>query len=160
MTATISYHYRDDGLSLAPQDNPQYYSFQNGLGAIFVTSEAAAIYVYSSNSCYHYTGPACSSDYSLWSGSTYNFSMVFLAANDRPEDIRGEIPVWVGVRWDPPPFYYGQGFTAQRNLYIDVSTQVQSVAAIPEPSSWAMMLGPLLGLGLLARRRQGIAARR
>jgi hypothetical protein len=36
-------------------------------------------------------------------------------------------------------------------LYID---NLGGVAPIPEPGTWAMMLGGLLGLGAVARRRK------
>jgi hypothetical protein len=46
----------------------------------------------------------------------------------------------------------------ERRVYADVTTlyidNLGGVAPIPEPGTWAMMLGGLLGLGAVARRRK------
>jgi PEP-CTERM motif len=57
------------------------------------------------------------------------------------------------------PTYVSFGLFEFGSSEIDLSSFTASVAAVPEPSSWAMMILGFLGLGWMVRRRKGGAVR-
>jgi hypothetical protein len=147
MTATISYSYADDG---RPLGHPGYFQVGSA-GSAMATFESAALYPYTSASdCWWVLGH-CQTLYDEYFGDVAY--PIFLSNNDHAENVSGEIAVTTGWRWYPPTQYYGQGYTLTPNLFVDVWGMTLT-PAIPEPSTWALMLGPLLGLALFARRRR------
>ena len=151
MTATIGYSYADDGRRLS---SPA--SIQVSLrGSVMASFESAVLYSTTSTSpCYISRGGAhCSRDvapYDAYFDVAPRYPL-FLSNNDVAEAVSGQFEVTTGWLWDPPGNFYGQGYTLTPTLSVDV----WGIAyAVPEPSTWALMIGPLLGLGVFARRRR------
>lgn len=156
MTATIHYNYSDDGLplelSLPPSPLTQFQLDPFGFSILQLEFEAGAIYTFTSQTHCHVRTSPCGNiapgGNDLYFGE-YGFPPVFVSHNNFAEDVSGDISVTTGVQWLPSSI--GQGVTWSHTLFVDPSTQVAS--AIPEPATWALMIGPLLGLGWLCRRR-------
>jgi hypothetical protein len=148
MTVTIDYHYADDGLSLgwvegtAPR--PIGFTLSEGGGVIIPEFESGAIYTRAPTCPVFSCGPA--GDYG---GDVGAYPPVFLSNNSFAEDLNGTVTV-TSAATASPGFY---GWTP--TLYVEIwQLQVNSVtAAVPEPGTWALMIGPLLCLGFLAHRR-------
>ena len=150
MTATINYSYEDDGLPLG-DSHPFFQTDHYGIGGVEPRFEAGAIYTLTNSShCYTRYSTLCGNlpgdEYFGESG----YPPIFLSNNDVADDVSGELSATTGVRWNPPSAFYGQGYYWTPTLYVSTWTMV---ASIPEPSTWALMLVPLLGLGLLGVRR-------
>jgi hypothetical protein len=156
MTATIGYSYVDDGRRLG-NPAPLQVSFTQSM---MTTFESAVLFAETSASecaAFHGIANHCGSSvpYDTYFGE-YGFPPLFLSNNDHAEDVSGQVTVATGWKWEPPSIYYGQGYTVTPNLY--VSTWGFAYA-VPEPGTWALMLGPLIGLAWLSRRRRGASHR-
>ena len=152
MTATIGYSYADDGLRF-DHPRPIQVGTRNFVDAPF---EFAVLYAETSNSdCARFSGNAdsCGSSvpYDTYFGQ-YHFPPLFISNNDHAEDVSGQITVTTGWKWEPPSIFYGQGYTLTPTLFVSTYGFAD---AVPEPQTWALMLGPLIGLAWLSRRRRG-----
>jgi hypothetical protein len=153
MTARIGYRYADDG---RPLDSPAsiQVSPTASVGASFEYGVLYSITSASSCGVFH-GGVHCSDD--ITPHDVYfdvaASDLLFLSSNDDAEVVSGQLSVTTGWRWQPPDNFYGQGYTLTPTLSVDVWGISQ---AVPEPGTWALMVGPLLGLGLFARRRRKI----
>jgi hypothetical protein len=151
MTATIGYSYADDGRRL---DSPA--SIQvSPTGSVVASFEYAVLYgVTSASFCGTFRGGLhCSDDitpHDVYFDVAASYPL-FLSNNDDAEAVSGQFHVTTGWRWEPPSMFYGQGYTLTPTLSVDVWGISQ---AVPEPSTWALMLGPLLGMGVFAGRRR------
>ena len=71
-------------------------------------------------------------------------------------DFLSQVPLSDGTLVDNPNQFFVFGFTDADLAKFGVDEFVpQDVAAIPEPSTWAMMIFGFLGLGFIAARRKG-----
>ena len=151
MTATIGYSYADDGW---PLDSPASIQVSH-TGSVGASFEYAVLYsVTSASSCGVFHGGLHCSDDITPHGVYFDVAArypLFLSNNDEAEAVSGQFQVTTGWRWEPPDRFYGQGYTMTPTLSVDVWGIAQ---AVPEPGTWALMVGPLLGLGVLARRRR------
>ena len=152
MTATIGYSYADDGLRF-DHPRPIQVNTRSFLDAPF---EFAVLYAETAYSdCARFSGNAdhCGSSvpYDTYFGQ-YHFPPIFISNNDHAEDVSGEITVTTGWKWDPPSIFYGQGYTLTPHLFVSTHGFAD---AVPEPSTWALMLGSLAVLGWRVRRRLG-----
>jgi hypothetical protein len=151
MTATIGYSYADDGLRF---DHPRQIQV-NTRSFVDAPFEFAVLYAETSNSdCARFSGNADHCDglsvpYDAYFGQ-YHFPPLFISNNDHAEDVSGQITVTTGWKWDPPSAFYGQGYTLTPNLFVSTYGFAD---AVPEPSTWALMLGSLAVLGWRVRRR-------
>jgi PEP-CTERM motif len=150
MVATIDYTYADDGLPL-PGQGGFFQMDSGGFSNRFVDHEAGALYAITSNCIHRYCAHPPGQDYSGWSG----FPPVFLSDNDEAERLSGTLTVATGASFNPsfPNFPGSWG----ANIFVSLQQSTWSVddpvGAIPEPSTFVLML---LGLGALAspaRRR-------
>jgi hypothetical protein len=162
MVATIAYSYHDDGLALSwdGQSARPYWLYlgHNGYPILYPDFESAAIYVDTyptTNGCFSRYGlcPERYRDGVHFTGHQ-TYPPIFLSSNDFAEDVNGELLVTTGARYEPVG-QFGPGVVPSWSptVFMDLRTQVISVAAVPEPSTWALMIGPLLGFALLAHRR-------
>lgn len=160
MTATIHYEYSDNGLPLhgSAGRRPTFQLDPFGFSLLELEFEAGAIHAFTHWTHCHARTTSCG-EIAPGGGDQYfgeyGFPPVFVSHNEVADDVSGDISVTTGVRWDAASLYYGLGITWSHTLFVNPSTQV---AAIPEPATWLLMVGPLLGLGWLGRRRS--AARR
>jgi hypothetical protein len=151
MTATIGYSYADDGRRL---DSPASIQVSH-MGSVTASFESAVLYsVTSASRCsIFHGGDHCSIDsvpYDAYFDVAASYPL-FLSNNDVAEAVSGQFEVTTGWLWRPPSNFYGQGYTLTPTLSVDVWGIAH---AVPEPSTWALMIGPLLGLGVFARRRR------
>jgi hypothetical protein len=151
MTATIGYSYADDGRRL---DSPASIQVSH-TGSVAASFESAVLYsVTSASRCsIFHGGDHCSIDsvpYDAYFDVAATYPL-FLSNNDAVEAVSGEVEVTTGWLWQPPASFYGQGYTLTPTLSVDVWGIAH---AVPEPSTWALMIGPLVGLGVFARRRR------
>ncbi len=151
MTATISYSYADDGRRL---DSPASLQVSH-TGSVAASFESAVLYsVTSASYCgIFHGGLHCSEDitpHDVYFDVAASYPL-FLSNNDVAEAVSGEFEVTTGWLWQPPRSFYGQGYTLTPTLSVDVWGIAH---AVPEPSTWALMIGPLLGLGVFAGRRR------
>ncbi len=151
MTATIGYSYEDDGRLL---DRPASIQVSH-TGSVATSFEYAVLYsVTSASYCgilhggLHCTDDIAPHDVFFDVAASYP---LFVSNNDAAEAVSGQFSVTTGWRWEPPGRFYDQGYTLTPTLYVDVWGISQ---AVPEPGTWALMIGPLLGLGVFARRRR------
>jgi hypothetical protein len=144
MTATYSYAYVDDGL---PTTTP--FSFQldaNGLRLQPASFEAGALYPLTSGTCAS-SRYGCGVPPSFVYGGT-PFAPLFLSNDGVPTNTSGTVSITANatvagsspMSWTP-------------RLYIGTFELVNSVPAIPEPSTYALMLGGLCLVAAMARRR-------
>jgi PEP-CTERM motif len=144
MTATYSYAYVDDGL---PTTTP--FSFQldaNGLRLQPASFEAGALYPLTSGTCAG-SRYGCGVPPSFVYGGT-PFAPLFLSNDNMPTNTSGTVSITTNatvagsspMSWTP-------------RLYIGTFELVNSVPAIPEPSTYALMLGGLCLVAAMARRR-------
>jgi hypothetical protein len=151
MTATIGYSYADDGRMLGRPVSLQV----SDTGSVMASFESAVLYSVTSASPWKvlHGGVHCSNDlvpYDRYFDVAARYPL-FLSNNDDAEAVSGQFEVTTGWRWEPPGSFYGQGYTLTPTLSVDV----WGIAyAVPEPSTWALMIGPLLGLGVFAGRRR------
>lgn len=145
MTATVSWTYSDDGLPLSPLG---YFVTASGT-SIVATNEAAAIYARMPN-CFPGSTSACVS------GTGYNnlpFALAVVSNDTTPTSTSGSFVVTATAQHTFGSFY--GPWTP--NLYVNLDPVVySSTAAIPEPSTWALMLLSIPALGWAARRRRGL----
>ncbi len=147
MTATYSYQYRDDGLPLTSPFAFQLDPF--GLRMQPATHESAAIYGRSSGDCAN-TRAGCPPTFSQTSST---FGPVFMSNDQTPTQDSGTFAVststTLSTSWPT---------TLAPTMWVSTfAMTAPAVAAIPEPSTYALMLSAL-GLIALARRRQRQAA--
>ena len=124
-------------------------------GSVGASFEYAVLYsVTSASSCgVFHGGLHCSDDitpHDVYFDVAARYPL-FLSNNDEAEAVSGQFQVTTGGRWVPPDRVYGQGYTLTPTLSVDVWGIAH---AVPEPSTWALMIGPLLGLGVFAGRRR------
>jgi hypothetical protein len=156
MTATIGYSYADDGRRLSSPTSLQV----SHMGSVTASFESAALYSETSASdCARFHGGLHCSDgttpHDVYFDVAENY-LLFLSNNDYAEAVSGQFKVTTGWRWEPPGGFYGQGYTLTPNLYVST----RGIAyAVPEPGIWALMLGPVIGLAWLSRRRRGATHR-
>ena len=76
-------------------------------------------------------------------------------------DFLSQVPLADGTLVDNPNQFFVFGFTDADLAKFGVDEFVpQEVAAVPEPSTWAMMIFGFLGLGFMAVRRKSAAPAR
>jgi hypothetical protein len=139
VSATLNYTYSDDGLAL---DRPFAYQISELGGVRVVNYESAAIYV-GSNSC----GRGCPPRPEVISSFSGPFALI-LGDNDTPDSFSGQ-QNYFASSGNSPVF----PLPGPRTAFLSVSvTNVQSVSAIPEPQTWALMLTGLGALAWAARR--------
>lgn len=136
LRTTVSYHYSDDGL---PLDYPARFQ-TNPFGAGTIAEfESAGLYVTGSG-CVRST---CNPDF-----GGVGFQSTIFGLNDTPDNFSGSATFETFLA--PTPNYNPGGASAK--LFIEVSPIVFT-AAIPEPTTWALMACGLLGLAMHSRRR-------
>jgi hypothetical protein len=156
MTATIGYSCADEGRRLVSPASLQV-SHTDSVTASF---ESAVLYSETSASdCARFhDGLHCTegtTPYDVYFDVAESYPP-FLSNNDDAEAVSGQFKVTTSWRWEPPGGFYGQGYTLTPNLYVGT----WGIAyAVPEPGTWALMLGPLTGLAWLSRRRHGATHR-
>jgi hypothetical protein len=143
MTATYSYSYTDDGLPTTP------FLFQlNSFGGSFerATFEAGALYPRTSSGCAESRFGCGLTPIFVYGGT--RFEPLFLSNDDVPTNTSGTVSITTNatvtgptpVPWTP-------------RLFIETFELVNSVPAIPEPSTYALMLGGLCLVAAMSRRR-------
>ena len=142
MTATVSWTYSDDGLPLSPLG---YFDTLGGT-SILATHEAGAIYA-RMPSCFPGSQTPCISG-SGYPNAPYSFQLI---SNDTsPTSLSGSFDVTVTANHSFGP----QWGAWTPSLYVNPDAVVfSSTAAIPEPSTWALMVLSLPVLGWAVRRR-------
>lgn len=142
MTATWNWHYTDDGL---PMNGGALMDYRSGFGGIrLVNHESAGIYVQSLPAC----GRAgCTPFASRVVGP--GLTAVFESDNDAPEDVTGSRTLTITATW--PATFGGPGVGTLG--FFNPGVFVNSVPAIPEPSTWAMFATLLATLACIRRRR-------
>jgi hypothetical protein len=144
MTATYSYTYVDDGLPLL-----RPFGFQmdaNGLGVQFASFEAGALYALTSSTCAE-SRSGCRVDPSFQFSGT-RFGPLFLSNDAVATNTSGTVSITTNATVaDNSPFAWTPG------LFIGTFEVVNSVPAIPEPSTYALMLGGLCLVAAMSRRR-------
>jgi hypothetical protein len=150
MTATVDYHYEDNGLPLPIPQSLQV-TDRASVGATF---ESAVLYVETSHfdACRFGTAPHCSTDifpYDHYFDRDPQW-VVFLSNNDHPESVNGQVTVTTEWEWLLPTGYSGP--RAPQTINLHVSTWGIAYA-VPEPSTWVLMLGSLTMLIWRVRRR-------
>ncbi len=164
MVATIDYTYADDGLPLA---SPGFITTASGGGGVeTVFYEAGALYAATS-----FCLEGCDNGryWESWTGSN-GFPPVFVSDNQIADSLSGTLTVTTGAHnisttsdiFNPP-------VTWSPNVYIAIGSGpvapltfsgIEPVGAIPEPSTFALMLLGLGALGATAVRRSRRAVSR
>lgn len=142
VTATLSYHYQDDGLALGRVEGFQMDAF--GFQMAYFDHEAAGLGFFSSTCRSRYCNP-----FPHWTDSVSGPIAVVIGNNDAPDDLTGSISFSVAAgissSWVGPD---------TRTAYVSVwSREFSPVNAVPEPSTYALMLAGLLSVGFVARHR-------
>jgi PEP-CTERM motif len=140
--ATLAYAYHDDGLLLDRREGFQMDAF--GFQMRYFDHEAAGLHISSSTCQNRYCNP-----FPEWTDSFSGPIGVLLGDNDVADDLTGRIDftVTAGVRSAWPG-------AETRTAFLGATAETFSpVAAIPEPSTWALMAAGLLSIAVLARRR-------
>lgn len=137
LRATVSYHYTDDGL---PLNYPARFQTDPFGGGTFATFESAALTA---------TGSGCVRSTCDPDLGGVGFQTVIFGLNDHPDDLSGSVTF--EAFFTPTSINPSGGV---RRLFIDVR-ETEFAAAIPEPSTWALMACGLLALAVHARRRSG-----
>ena len=142
MTVTVNYRYHDDGL---PLEQPSLLPTGPGGTSQAITHEAASL-------IFETPGQNAGADH-LYIHNTGG-GLAFLSANNVPDDASGTLTFLIGALTRPG----NPNATAwSANLYFHPEATVASVAAIPEPSTVAMMVLPLGFIGVIASRRRRLA---
>lgn len=142
VTATLAYTYHDDGLPLDRQAGFQMDT--SGFQMRYFDHEAAGVGFYSSTCQDRYCHP-----YAEWTETFSGPVRVLLGDNDVPDDLTGRIgfSVTAGVNSAWPG-------AETRTAFISAwSMEFSPVNAVPEPSTYALMLAGLMSMGFLARRQ-------
>ena len=142
VSATLAYTYHDDGLPLVRQAGFQMDTF--GFQTRYFDHEAAGLGIFSSACQDRYCHP-----FPEWTESFSGPVRVLLGDNDVPDDLTGRIDYTVTAGLDSA-WHWGGSRTAYINAW---SLEFTPVNAVPEPSTYALMLAGLLSISLLARRR-------
>jgi hypothetical protein len=136
LTATIAYHYTDDGL---PLNYPA--AFQtDAFGTYTIAAYESAGLLALGSGC---SRPFC--DNPDISGVGYQMEIISL--NDQPDDLTGSVTFATFFEPSGPLLY-----PRSADLFIDVQPVIY--AAVPEPSTLAIMLPAVLGLTICMRRRR------
>jgi PEP-CTERM motif len=144
VTATLAYSYHDDGLLL---DRPETFQVDPfGLRNVAVYHEASSLY-FISNQC---TSRSCGQPPERTDSFSGPFSILF-GNDDVPDDQTGRIDfsAKAGLANSFPG-------PESRTVFFNVSTvrTFSQVNAVPEPSTYALMLAGLAMVGTAARRRR------
>jgi len=144
VSATLSYHYQDDGLPLGRVEGFQLDAF--GFQMAYFEHEAAGLGFFSSTCQDRYCRP-----YPHWTDSFSGPLAVVLGNNEVPDDLTGRISFSVAAGINSS--WFGPD---SRTAFLSVwSREFSPVNAVPEPSTYALMLAGLLSVGFIARRRSG-----
>jgi hypothetical protein len=135
LTATISYHYTDDGL---PIDYPARFQTDTFGAGTIATFESGG-FLATGSGCVR---PNCNPDF-----SGVGFQTEILGLNDQADDFSGSVTFSAYVSPSTPSQLPVGG-----TLFIDVRPIVFT-APVPEPATWALMACGLLGLAVRASRR-------
>lgn len=136
LRTTVSYHYSDDGLPLGYPARFQTDPFGAGTIAEFESAGFSA------------RGSGCVRSNCNPDLGGVGFQSTILGLNDLPDHFSGTATLETFLA--PTPIYSPSGASA--TLFIEVSPIVFT-AAIPEPTTWALMACGLLGLAVHSRRR-------
>lgn len=142
VTAILSYRYHDDGLPLGRVDGFQMDT--SGFHMTYFDHEAAGLGFFSSTCQNRYCNP-----FPHWTDSVSGPIAVVIGNNDTADDLTGSISFSVAAgissSWFGPD---------TRTAYVSVwSREFSPVTAVPEPSTYVLMLAGLLSMAALARRR-------
>jgi hypothetical protein len=135
LTATISYHYTDDGL---PIDYPARFQ-TDAFGAGTIANFESGGFLATGSGCVR---PNCNPDF-----SGVGFQTAILGLNDQPDDFSGSVTFSTYASPSTPSQLPVAG-----TLFIDVRPIIFT-APVPEPATLALMACGLLGLAVHARHR-------
>lgn len=148
VSGTLHYRYSDEGLPLPP--GTFAFEFPRPGVAYPVTGEASALYFWS-NQCSVF--PECI-NLPLEGTDTFNHTSdpLILGNNDVPDSLTGALQL---MATSGQALTWPVGATRTAFVNADASTVSGIAPAIPEPSTYALMLAGLAALGAVARRRSG-----